>query len=288
MSNARASFVFWGLMAIAVAFAFVIPHSISTKAQGQLAYAFAPVSLPTRGLVGWAVDKLWPASLQQNTGALETPQGDANLLKQNEQLRAEVAWLSEQLKQVQVRAREREQLGSLLERCLPYSVAGADSGTRQTLNLIGSSLGEIKVGQAVLQSEGAIIGRISRAAAGGAQVQLLTDPQSRLTATFGRFQRDGERVRFDPLPMPPTLIVGAGRDEMMAANVPWKQVQDANLQPGDWVVLDDADWPSFLKGYRVAVVKAVRQNEKQPLFAEISLSPIGEPSRLREVLVVVK
>jgi hypothetical protein len=73
---------------------------------------------------------------------------------------------------------------------------------------------------------------------------------------------------------------------MLADKVTWKDVTESGLTAGDWCVLDDPAWPAPLKWYRAGRVTEVRQASGNILFAEVTIEPVVDTARLRDVMVM--
>ncbi|MCS7034870.1 MAG: hypothetical protein NZ561_12885 [Phycisphaerae bacterium] len=283
MTRFRSNQFFAALMFLAFLTAFFVPHRISDRVRANLQALFAPVALPTRYLAARIHQRITPTR-PRDDGSPERPRDAAVVYHENDQLRVELANVIGQLEYYKTLASERDKLGRVRDLCSPFSVMGADAGARDSISIVGPSASRLKPGTVVLSPAG-IIGRIGRAGAGAAQVQLLTDRQSRFTAAIGRYVESADGLRFE-IAIPPTLIVGAGQGKMHASMIEWKYVEAGLLRENDWCVLDDPAWPGVLKWYRVGRVASVRQSRSRILFADVTIEPVVDARQLREVMVM--
>ena len=122
----------------------------------------------------------------------------------------------------------------------------------------------------------------------GAQVRLITDIGSRISGQFGKFQLQPDgNASFTPIATNEPLVEGRGHGLMAITNITKKEVDDARLAAGDWVVLNDRDmWPATVNGQRLGQIVTIQKLPKSPLHAEILLKPLVNFDTLREVMVV--
>ena len=74
---------------------------------------------------------------------------------------------------------------------------------------------------------------------------------------------------------------------MAISNITTKEVDEAKLSSGDWLVLSDRDvWPATVNGQRLGQIVSIGKLAKSTLFAEIQLRPLVNLDTLREVMVV--
>jgi hypothetical protein len=287
MSYLRFNQVFFALMAIAFLSAFVLPLRITERTKGQVQDIFAPVAWPASHLVGWTLDRIVPAQLRDD-GSPKGPRPNLEVYAENERLRIQVANLTGQVQRLQEREAERATLGDVRDMCTRLSVFGTDSGPRQTLLLDASSFDGLREGMPVLYT-GGIVGRISRVGVGGAQVLLLTDRQSTLTAVFARFvqQPNSGVPDFQRLAGDPVLVKGAGNGTMFIENVAKKTVDEVGIRLQDWLILSDRDWPLALDRYRIGFVADIVPS-RSPGFVDIRVSPDQNLLKLRDVMVMNK
>jgi hypothetical protein len=293
MPYAKSNHLFVGLMALAAVSAFLIPARYTDRVVPQLQMLFFPVSAPVRGLAAWAhgrEEQLPPDDRAAYAIRLENDR----LRQQNVKLRYD---LVEQLKITN----ELKNLGDLGPLCTPVKVVGIDSGARESLALAGSSLEGLKDDMCVVYS-GGIVGRLQRSGVAGGQVRLVTNPGFRVTAYFsGPRQADrnpdgknpaaatdatGEFQRLNPNEL--VLVEGAGRGQMVVRHQKMSDVQTWGLRKGDWVVLDDIEWPARLRGLRIGRIANISTQRESPLFAEIRIAPDADLLKLPEVMVLTK
>ena len=279
MSHLRFQHVFLALMSLSVISAFAIPPRYAFHPGVSL--LFAPVSQPTRKLAAWAYRRLG--------GDRPTDHRDADAIRtENEDLKNSLSRMSIEIQELERRAAEREKLGAIRDLCTFVSVVGADSGTRQSLSLRSSSLEGISSGQSVLYG-GGVVGQVQSSGLGGAQIRLLTDPGFRVRGTFGVFRRRPDNLlEFAKLPAPAALVEGEGHDRMVVRGLSNDQVKEGKIAVGNWVVLADPDWPAVLQGQRLGIVTRIAPRPEATLFAEITVEPKDNLSRLREVMVLTK
>src|SRR5439155_9085215 len=131
-----------------------------------------------------------------------------------------------------------------------HFAATNDSGTRDTLELAGSSLSGLKAGMPVIY-DGGLAGRVDSTGAAGARVRLITDNKFTVLGRFVRFKQSGGKLVPVPVNTATRTITGAGQGRLVIRNIKISDVKDAGLAVGDWVVLDDPDWPHAVHGMRL-------------------------------------
>ena len=211
---------------------------------------------------------------------------EADVRAENERLKGAIVNLQAQLDAALTTLAERGKMKDVGDLCLPMTVVGSDSGTRQSLNLSVDPHANIKEKMAVLYP-GGLAGRISRASAAGAQVQLVTDRGFKAFGFFGRFVSDKDgQLELQHLPTEPLLIEGTGK-AMVVRNLNLKEAQ-AVLHDGDLAILDDPDYPQRLAKQRLGKIVAIKARPDAPLKAEIRIEPMQNLMELREVMVVTR
>jgi hypothetical protein len=288
MSHLRFNHVFAFLMALSALSAFVIPRRIGDWSRAQVQGVFAPVARPVRLLIGTLHDRV-AGSGQRDDGAVgPTARPTDDVLAENQRLRILTASLTAQLTALKQRDADRRKVGPVLDLCRPFAISGVGPGPRQSLVLGGTSLEGLRQGMPALYP-GGIAGRISRAGVAGAQVQLVTDQGFRVFGSFARFRTDARgNVEFVNIQFPVALIEGIGQGLMRSQRLNHKLVRDAQLQAGDWAILNDPDWPAVVQGYRLGKIVSIVTEADAPLFDEIRIQPEGNLLTLREVMVLVK
>jgi cell shape-determining protein MreC len=281
MSQLRFQHVFLGLMAMCAISAFALPASVSGRLHPQISMLFAPVAMPSARIAAFFYHRFGGDQPQDSRDL-------ATIAAENRQLKVCVLTLTQQLNELAQRNAEREKLGLVRSLCTPVPVVGADSGTRESLSLRCSTLEGINEGLFVLYP-GGVVGQIEQAGVAGAQVRLITDTSSRLRGSFGKFQRRADnQIEFRKLNSPTALVEGAGDGAMVVRGLAMKDVRDAQIEPNDWVILTEPDWPLNLQGQPLGKVVKITARPDFPLFAQIRIEPQENLSRLREVMVVTK
>jgi hypothetical protein len=67
--------------------------------------------------------------------------------------------------------------------------------------------------------------------------------------------------------------------------VPVSHVVKFGIEAGDWVMLEDSEWPKSLQNHRVGKVVSIERRKEAPLFAEIRIRPESDLKKLKEVMV---
>lgn len=281
----RFAHIFTLLLIAGAVMAFVIPQRDATAITGVLQAILAPVSSPVRSgaLVllparGGGPDAGGPA------GAARVQQ---SIVEENLLLRQELSSLTAQLEDLKRLNADRALLGPVREQCIPVKVVGFDARpARETLSVVTGASVYVAQDMPVLHT-GGLAGRLFAVGIGGAKVRLVTDPESRIQGRFGRFVRDDSgAVRFVELQTPPPLVQGLGSGTMAVRNLPIRELQQAGLAVGDWVVLADNTWPANLQGFKIGRVTEIGARTDGPLHADIRITPDTELTRLAEVMVM--
>src|SRR5450432_415192 len=231
MSYLRFNHVFISLMLLAFVSAFVIKQSATDRLRAQVQNIFAPVAWPVNGIAA-RIGARFGHNTIRDDGSPTVARTPTDLLIENQQLRVSLASLKVQLDRLQEHEHERANLGRPRDFCSAFNVVSGDSGPRDSIMLSATSLDGLQPGMAVI-STGGLVGKISRAGVGGAQVLLITDPQSKFTAKFERFVKKPDGTP-DPQPISAdaSLVHGVGNG-MMVARIMQKPDTDLPLQPGD-------------------------------------------------------
>jgi hypothetical protein len=284
MSSIRFNHVFAALLVLSALTAFVIPKRYTERIQPQVQSLFYPVARPVGALAAWASGRV---SKEKPTDTRDAKE----ILRENEYLRQELAAAFRDLEEQRRINEERSRVGPIREFCTPVTVIGPDAGNREGLLLRGSTLEGLREGQYVLFSN-SIAGKIDKPpGVGGASVRLITDRGHRVGAYFIREHRDKTGPdRFERLSkMPPALVEGVGNGAMRCAtDITKADVDAANLQPGDWAVVEDTDWDPRVQGRVLGKVVYVGTQNRAPLYSEIRIEPTTNLIRLREVMVLTK
>ncbi|HMB95085.1 MAG TPA: rod shape-determining protein MreC, partial [Tepidisphaeraceae bacterium] len=255
------------------------------RLRAQVQNIFAPVALPVNRIAA-LMSARFSHSLPRDDGSPKIPRTSAEIIVENQQLRVQIASLQGQLNRLQERDAERARFGDLRNFCTLFNVIGGDGGQRDSIMLSASSLDGLQTNMPVLYA-GGLAGRISRVGVGGAQVMLVTDPQCRVTAVFGRFIKTAQgKTEFQKLSSEPNLAQGVGHG-LLIARIATKMVSDLTLTIGDSVLLSDNDWPAQLDGYRIGNIDALTAS-RDPGFMDVKIKPEQDLMGLREVMVMNK
>ncbi|MGH7214582.1 MAG: rod shape-determining protein MreC [Tepidisphaeraceae bacterium] len=289
MSRLRFKHIFVALLVLALLSAFVLPARYTTPARATAQGLFAPVAKPANALARSLHTRFVGDKRVDDANPAGPPRPAQDVLAENERLRVALANLTSQLDGLKRLNADREMLGDVRPLCKPVAVVGSDSGPRESLVLMASSLEGLRPDMPALHP-GGVAGRVERAGVGGAQVRLITDRGFRVTGSFGRFvKKDDGTMEFARTALPPVLVEGVGDGVMLARLLNQRDVQAAGVAVNDWVVLDDpTDWPPALQGYKLGRVTELGRRPDNALFAQIRIEPGQDLIKLREVMVMVR
>lgn len=279
MSYLKFNHVFAALMVLSVITGFILPQRRANQIHPEIQALFAPVASPVGGIARWLHHKFSP-----DVSPDKRP--DEDIRRENLKLSIALSQMTSELQQYREMDLERSRMGSLKDRCTIFPVIGGDPGTRESLQIRGSSLEGLREGMFALYGDGGIAGIVQRAGLGGAQVQLITDTGFRVRESIVRLETRGNAVRIVAVSVPQALAIGIGRNRMVIENITYEQAQQ--IRVGDMVVADEPDWPSELKGRYLGHVTAVGKRPSAPQYAEIRIEPRETLLRLRDVLVITK
>ena len=288
MSHFRFQHVFYGLMGLSALVAFAMPPRYGDRYQPQIQVLFWPVARPVSSMAQAVTRRVSPPITDDR-------RPDMDIRAENERLRVDNAWLHAQLAELSRKDQELGKLGTLKDRCVLTKVIGGDAGSRESIQITGTSLEGMRQDMYVLTSEG-LVGQIARIWIGGAQVRLVSDPGFRIRCRFWRFESGEMR----PLAIPPVLVQGTGRGELrVLSQLPLAAIGlDANLQTvknsdsptlaeNDYLIVDDGDCPP-LKGVKIGRVMQIDRRRDARLFADVLVRPITNLKRLSEVMVMTR
>lgn len=288
MSHFRFQYVFYGLMGLSALVAFVLPQRYADRYQPQIQVLFWPVSRPVSSIAQAVTRRVSPPVTDDH-------RPDMDIRAENDRLRTDNAWLHAQLAELSRKDQELGKLGTLKDRCVITKVIGTDAGTRESIQISGSTVDGLRQEMYVLTSEG-LVGQIARIWIGGAQVRLVSDPGFRIRCRFWRFESGEMR----PLAIPPVLVQGKGAGEMrvlsqlplssIGLDVNLREIKNADsptLAENDYVIVDDGDCPP-LKGVKIGRVNQIGRSRDARLFADVQVKPIANLKRLSEVMVMTK
>jgi len=286
MSRLTFNHVFIALLVVAFLSSFVIVPRRSITPLPPVQLLFAPVARPVSSLAGWVNARFASAKpLDPEHPTAARPSSD--VYDENQQLRLLVGSLTSQLQRLAQINAEREAVGDIRDLCTPFAVIGADAGKQKSLILQGTTAQGLAVDQPVLKGY-ELIGRVVVAGMGGAMVRLVTDDHFRATGGFARFSpTEAGTEEYVPIASAAPLVEGTGGDLMMIRNLSLRDVQEAGVQAGDWVVLNDVDWPIVVQGRRLGRVVSVNPSTNA-LYAELQIKPASNLMTIREVMVLTK
>ncbi|MGA2442567.1 MAG: rod shape-determining protein MreC [Tepidisphaeraceae bacterium] len=278
MSRVQFNQVFFGLMILSLLAAFVLPQRATDLGRTSFQTLLIPISRPTYRIANAIRGHFQPQSTEDTRSARTIEQENLGLKQQIQRMSAEI----EQLEQ---RAGERASLGGFETYCTRFEVTAADSDNRDGLAIAGSGIGAVRVDQPVLSSGVVIdlIGRITAVGALAARVRLITDAGFTVTGHFKSYSAAGGFQENKDLG---AIVIGRGGGQMLIDNLWIKNVRDAHVQVGDWVVLSDETWPRALQGVRIGRVASIQPLPKQSLFADIRLAPEENLMHLNDVWVM--
>ncbi|MGH7178470.1 MAG: rod shape-determining protein MreC [Tepidisphaeraceae bacterium] len=294
MPSIRFNHVFTTLLVLGGLCAFVVPARIGDKSRIGVQALFYPVARPVGAVAGWMVGKVAPADARDD-GSPGAPRSSGQLIAENNELRVEVANLTGRLDKLREREAELSSVGSIRKLCKVSSItaSGGDSVVRESLFISASTRDGVRNGMPVLYTGASgpgIAGRVERAQLGGSLVRLITDADARVGVGFARFQQKPTGgVEFVRIAMAPVLARGVGDGTLVVRDLTLQQVKSAELREGDWIVLEDADWPAALQSYRLGVIVGIKQRRDGAGFAEIRVQPPTNLIGMRgEVMVMVE
>jgi rod shape-determining protein MreC len=207
---------------------------------------------------------------------LTAPRDVTRLSQLNSQLEAEVARLQSQIIELQQENSELEVLSALLDfarthaenEYITAAVIGRDISPFLHYIIInrGSDDG-LRRGMPVVSSQG-LVGRVAAVTAGGARVQLISDPD---TAINVRIQPSGAEA----------LLQGSITGDLTVEAIP----QDAKIQNGD-LVLTSGLGGNYPPDILIGQISGVRQRPVE-LFQSATVESVMDFSLLEIVLIIV-
>ena len=284
MFRLRFNEVFVSLLLLSAVSAFVLPSRLTDPFR-NVQKLFAPVSWPAGAVASSVRQRVAPPRRDDDRDV-------EDVKVENDRLRTLVLSLQGQLEEMQRINEEREQLGDVRPMCTRFRVVGSDPAPgRDSLSIAAGSGDHVEPKMAVLYANG-VVGRIARVSAGGSQVQLITDPRFQASARFYRYMPDGKLAE---LKTRQPLVRGTGDGRMAIVNVPLLETQgpgpeqsEVGVAVGDYVVLEDPDWPHQLKNQVLGRVETVEAQRSARLYALIRVRPVLNLDALREVMVMNK
>ena len=285
MSHRTFNNLFLPLMVLSAITAFFIPVEYTSFCRGRLDGLFSPVAMPLRRLVDATSTRLGFNEQDRQLIFHTTNLVDAD--REIDRLKVTIANLTLQVEELRRLNAGRDLGGELRNFSRPFKVLSSDLAGRDSLNVHATTGDGVVVGMPVVCQQG-LVGKISGVGTLGAQVRLITDIGSCISGQFGKFQLQGDgKAIFTPIATNEPLVEGRGHGLMVITNIIKKEVDETNLAPGDWVVLNDRDmWPATVNGQRLGQIIRIQNLPKSPLHAEIFLKPLVNFDTLREVMVV--
>jgi len=280
VSRVQFNQVFSGLMALSFVSAFILPSHVTDIGRTPFQTLLIPISRPAYKIANAIRQRFQSQPAEDN-------RPNAAIEQENLALKQQVQRLNIQIEQLEQRAAERASLGGFETYCDRFIVSGADTNGRDGITIAGTRIGDVREDQPVLSSGGVIdfIGRITAVHGMAAHVRLLTDAGSSVTGHFVSFSASAGAQENQGLL---AIVRGRGLGQMVIDNLHAQEVQNAGIQPGDWVILRDETWSHGLQGVRIGRVASIQPLAKQPLFAEIQLVPEENDLHLNDVWVMTR
>jgi rod shape-determining protein MreC len=245
---------------------------------GLLALALGGYLTPvSRFLLTPAISvQAWISTRSQAVQDLITSPTDLSQMRQRVvELEAENARLQTQIIELQEQTAEMSILSALLEfrrsnpenRYIAATVVGRDpSPFMKYINIDRGSDDGLRRGMPVVTHQG-LVGRVAAVTAGGARIQLITDPGSRIN------------VRLQPSDAEAVLI-GDITGEVHLDWIP----QDANVHPGD-LIFTSGFGGNYPPNNLIGQVSALRRRDYD-LFQTAAVQPVVDFSKLQIVMVI--
>jgi rod shape-determining protein MreC len=263
---------------LGVLFAQIIGLATQVRVGGQGAQSGAP-----RLIRVWAVSMISPfQKLATNTG------GGISYLwhdyidlrgvrRENDELQRTIQQMRLEQTRIQQDAEQGRRLQTLLgfkEQFIAKTVAAqviGSSGTdlARVVYIDRGATSGIQPGMAVITPDG-VVGKISRADRGTAQVLLISDPQSGAGVLLERLRING-------------ILKGSNAGHPEVLNV----MADEKIEVGDRIVTTGGD-RVFPKGLTVGTVESFSPDRERDPFLSIKVRPAVNLGRLEEVLVITE
>jgi hypothetical protein len=257
--------------------AFVLPARLTDSARLHTAGIFSPVSYPLRRL---AETIYRPVDFQQQ---IDNRSREA-LVSENDSLRQQVVQLQSAVDQLRGVQAERQKLGGLQSLCIHVPVNGGDSAGRDALTLAMPPNSHVSTDAPAVFS-GGLAGRLN-SSWGAARLRLITDDGFAVTGRFVRYIDSGGGAKPTAVNAPVSLVRGQGNGRLSVKDMKLSDFRAAGLRQGDWIVLDDPQWPAQVQGVRLGRVSSAKQSA--PLFVDVMLVPETDLTRLSDVWVLAE
>jgi cell shape-determining protein MreC len=260
---------------------------VSDRAQANLQGLFYPISKPVYAVSQWVHEKAVPQKTLDGTSP-DHPRDPKDVYAENTDLRTQVESLRADVQRLEELNADRDKIGDLRSRCTPVEVVGGDAGLSDSSRMInGGSLRGLRDEMPVICPDG-IVGQLSKVGETASRVQFITDKGVSVVVSFARVEKDDAgKARMVNASFPDSVAIGQGDGKMIITNKPWKDLNGV-VKVNDWVMLDDKDraWRNLV--YRVGRVTDVLQQKNDAKFGEIHIASTVDPTRLKEVMVVIK
>ncbi|MCP4247115.1 MAG: rod shape-determining protein MreC [bacterium] len=139
-------------------------------------------------------------------------------------------------------------------------------------------------GLAVLSAE-VLVGWIEHAGTHTARVKRLSDPESAMAVTIGRFDEQGFSAVGGAAPVEFWLRgTGGGRLEVIEVDHRYVEGDEPAVMPGDWVVTVPGD-PRLPAALTIGSIDEIRRDPDNGLLYDLSVNSAA-PARLRRVYVL--
>jgi cell shape-determining protein MreC len=289
MSDMRYSFGLFFLMFLSAVSAVLMPPRMGDSLR-KTSSLFIPVSLPVRVIAGSVDARLVKPD--------PTPSAEVLAGRTTKQLHDDITTLNYQVNQLISEnnlLQEKLDLIGALDTKTPVKlvhVFAADLGAQQVLTMQVSAREALAPGTPAMYPPKNLAGKVEIVGLGAASVRLITDRASVVTGEFRRYQKDTGQVR---LRKELKNVAGTGNGRMVIEHVKRDEAfppgqPGANLAPGDWLVVNDKDFPAFVQGWKIGEIESFRDSkrEKGSGFVDIIIRPEGDLMKLVEVMVPIK
>jgi cell shape-determining protein MreC len=281
----RVNHGFLFMMGAALLASFVVP---AEKLQGKFDRLYTPIAYPVRRLAHGVWERT--SEPEKMPSARDDKRGADKLRDEIETLKFQLVQKDLAIAELQRQLNDFNSIGKTLSQlCRSVKVTGGDAGSQQVLILNVNLIDSFVTGMPVIYPHG-LVGRIEVVGVGAARVRLVTDkgfPQMR--GQFVRYMQDAGEFKHLPLPMKAVAGRGDGRMEIQQYKASELTSVDKKfkLAVGDWIVLNDKDWPAPVQGIKLGEIEAIT-DQKNPLFVTITIRPDADLMKLQEVMVMVK
>ncbi|MEI7765897.1 MAG: rod shape-determining protein MreC [Phycisphaerae bacterium] len=144
------------------------------------------------------------------------------------------------------------------------------------------SVDHIQLKQVVL-SQLAPIGRVVSVGTRTSHVRLLTDPDSSMKITASVIRREADKI----VVIAEVCMVHGVGNGMLGSDTLSASLR-VPPQAGDWITLQDNEWPKAIQGAVVGQVESVARREDQQLRYELRIKPRIEVNRTTRVMLLMQ